>query len=140
MEKKTLYSNLIITDITNSKILFLKRSDTVKLCPRQWCFPGGHMESDEEPGSAAMCEALEETGLDFIGKLIPMSRGMYQNKTAICFYYQVDIDDSTRYGTLRLVMDEHQNYCWCTPYDAITKLDLMLDLGDQLQTMFFNIR
>lgn len=140
MENKKLYSNLIITDITTDKILFLKRSDTNDFCPREWCLPGGHMEEDEEPGSAAMREAYEETGLNFIGKLVPLARGMHKNKTCVCFYYQVVIDNPARYGVLRLVMEEHQNYTWYTAYDAITKLDLMLDLGDQLQTMFFNVR
>ena len=136
MENKTLFSNLIIANVTNGKILFLKRSETCKLEPRKWCLPGGHIEEYESPDEAALREACEEVGLDFRNKLNPLKAGMYQNSRAIMYYFCVYIDDPDRYGIVHLDMAEHQNYAWLAPADAMKKLDFMLDLGDQMQAMF----
>jgi 8-oxo-dGTP pyrophosphatase MutT (NUDIX family) len=140
MENKTLYSNLIIQNITTGKILFLKRSETCKLEPRKWCLPGGHIEEYETPDEAALREAAEEVGFDFRNHLIPFRIGMYQNSRAICYYFTVYVDDPDKYGILRLDMSEHQNCAWLTPMEAMKKLDFMLDLGDQMQAMFAGVQ
>src|SRR5579859_3879656 len=112
MENKTLYSNLIIANVTTGRILFLRRSDTTKLEPRKWCLPGGHIEEYESPDEAALREAKEEVGLNFTDKLIPLRCGMYQNLRAIMYYFIVYVDDPDRYGVIHLEMSEHQNYTW----------------------------
>jgi 8-oxo-dGTP pyrophosphatase MutT (NUDIX family) len=139
MESKTLYSNLLILQIGTGKLLFLKRADTCELEPRKWCFPGGHMESYESPDEGALREALEETGLDF-KDFTPIKIGMHTNSRAIMYYYMVAVDDFTKYGVLHLDMSEHQQYTWRTPKQAINELELMLDLGDQMQAMFFGVQ
>lgn len=135
MESKTFYSNLIVRDSTTGKVLFLRRSATVKLEPLKWCFPGGHIEPYESPDEAALREAYEETGLDFRDKLPPLKLGMYQNSKAVMYYFLVNVGDVSNYGVLHLDMDEHQSYGWATVPVALKKLDLMLDLGDQLQNI-----
>lgn len=135
-----MYSNLIIADVTTNKILLLKRSETVTLEPRKWCLPGGHIEEYESPDEAALREAAEETGLDFRNKLIARKVAMHQNSRAIMYYFIVYVDTPDRYGVLHLEMAEHMQYVWIAPREAITTLDLMLDLGDQMQAMFFGVQ
>jgi ADP-ribose pyrophosphatase YjhB (NUDIX family) len=44
-------------------ILMFKRSETKKAFPGWWALPGGHIDEGENPLSAAIREAKEETGL-----------------------------------------------------------------------------
>lgn len=43
--------------------LLLKRGEDADVFPGRWDFPGGHLESDEEPREAVLRELKEETGM-----------------------------------------------------------------------------
>lgn len=54
----------------NDKLLFIKRSLTVKSLPGIWLFPTGTIEPGESPRDTAIREAKEELNLDIISTKI----------------------------------------------------------------------
>ena len=52
----------------DDQVLMLKRSETKKAFPGWLTFPGGHIDEGEDPLTAALREAKEETGLSLSPK------------------------------------------------------------------------
>lgn len=59
--------------VSNGKALLLKRSNT-ESHPKEWAFPGGHIEEGETPEQAALREFQEECGLAYTGELSQIMR------------------------------------------------------------------
>lgn len=126
------YSNLIIQRM-DGKVLFLKRSPIDSFCTGQWCLPGGKVEPGEDAVTAAVRETREETGLD-----IPQTMDMpflkkIVDKEECKIYYCV----FKCYVTQSIVLDfnEHAQYVWMTIDEALSTLDLLMDLGEHLSNI-----
>ena len=48
----------------DNKVFITQRVDNIKLYPKAWVIPGGHIEPGEHPQVAACREVLEETGIN----------------------------------------------------------------------------
>jgi 8-oxo-dGTP pyrophosphatase MutT (NUDIX family) len=126
------YSNLIIQRM-DGKVLFLKRSPIDSFCAGQWCLPGGKVEPGEDAVTAAVRETREETGLD-----IPQTMDMpflkkVVDKEECKIYYCV----FKCYVTQSIVLDfnEHAQYAWMTIDEALSTLDLLMDLREHLSNI-----
>jgi 8-oxo-dGTP pyrophosphatase MutT (NUDIX family) len=116
-------------DFTSS--IFVVQEDRVLLVHHrklnQWLPLGGHIELDEEPETAAMREAFEESGLqvELLGERPPTSGGGTRALIAPRFMDIHRISDTHRHigliyfarpkgGTLTLAPAEHYDIRWCT--------------------------
>lgn len=59
-----MYASVLILINSEKNVLLLKRSDKVDSYNNFWCFPGGRVEGNEKPLTAAIREAKEEVNLD----------------------------------------------------------------------------
>ncbi len=50
--------------VKEDKLLLFKRSSTAKNFPNYWVGPGGHIDPNEDPLTAAIREVREETGIE----------------------------------------------------------------------------
>lgn len=55
-------SCMVIEDL-DGKVLLTKRSQTMRVYPRSWVLPGGHIEPFESLEDGAIREVYEETGI-----------------------------------------------------------------------------
>jgi ADP-ribose pyrophosphatase YjhB (NUDIX family) len=85
--------------IHQGKILLFKRSETKKIFPGWWTFPGGHIDDGENPLSAAIRETKEETGIiitpDIIQlKFIAMHHHIDRHELYIVFGFRVNLENN----------------------------------------------
>ena len=92
------------------EVLILKRPDTVDWAPDKWAYPGGKLEENESPLTAAIRETKEETTLDVQHlKIINLTLD-----SPIAPYY-------TRYYTGNVQIDfEHTDWTWVARADIET--------------------
>lgn len=106
---------LFITE--NKKFLLIQRSDFVPV-PLHWCLPGGGVDENEDPQSAAKRELYEEVGYELTQ---PMHL-LYTNETHVPrfkFYTYVAFVDKPFKPSLNW---ESTNYGWHTIDDLPTPL------------------
>jgi 8-oxo-dGTP diphosphatase len=95
---------------TRDEILILKRPPGMDWAPNQWALPGGKIEDNESPLSAAIRETKEETDLD-VRKLKIINLTL---DNPIAPYY-------TRHYTGNVQIDfEHTDWAWVARADIET--------------------
>lgn len=135
-EKKHNYSNLILMN-SQDQILFLRRANIDSFGPGKWCVPGGKIEDFENPKQAAVRETIEETRIPLT--IRDMQKIMFVKEVKkvgfTIYYYAIqlsnDFDDN-----ITLDSNEHQQYCWKTVLEALAELNLLLDVGEHLKSIF----
>ncbi|MBI5228578.1 NUDIX domain-containing protein [Candidatus Micrarchaeota archaeon] len=73
MEKKRPFIGIGVIVIRDGRVLLGKRRNAHG--EGTWCFPGGHLEFNEEPEAAAERETREETGI----QIMNVRRGPFTN-------------------------------------------------------------
>src|ERR1019366_7586675 len=98
----------------DNKILLLKRSGDSSH-PKEWCFPGGHVEEGETPEQAALREFSEECGSSYDGELTQL----YHTQDASIDFttYLAHVEEFA--PTLNA---EHTAFMWCDLDDLPNKL------------------
>ena len=122
---------LIAVFNSDDEVLLLKRKADVH-CPDVWSFPGGKVESDEEPLPAAVRELQEETGIK--GKLwrhIGKHQHTYDDRhLAFIFFF-------CRYDGEQNIQAESE-FQWCTLEELSTKK--MSEANQALIQMLINFK
>ena len=117
----------------NQKILLGKRSDKVKN-PNQWGLPGGHLNKNEKPKSAASRECEEETGKST--ELSELSKiGTFTTKKGKKHHFYLYIIDKK--FDAESIDDETSLFKWCKLSNLKTKNDL--DLHKSTKIFIYNI-
>jgi len=109
----------------DGKILLMRRHKD-KPQGGTWCVPAGKLDKDEDARTAIVRETLEETGL-----VIDCDRLNHLKKTFVVYpdyhfvYHVFKVDLNERPGVV-LKPDEHVEYKWVTPKEAL-QCDLIQD-------------
>lgn len=109
----------------DSNFLLLTRSDTHPKLAGYFDLPGGHIESDEEPGEAIIREIVEETGLSFHRKdlrILYSVTKLINNKSFPTLVYLIRIDGEKPDVELSW---EHAKYEWA-PLDRLPEVEPQL--------------
>lgn len=94
--------------IHDRRALLLRRRDGVD-APNCWAFPGGKIEAGETPRLAARREVWEETGILYVGPLLPI--GLADNGFQA---FAASLDKAP----LPVLNEEHTAYVWA-PFDSL---------------------
>lgn len=117
------------------KVLLIRRSTNENVLPGMWDIPGGTLEDGEDPEKGARREIQEETGLIV--------------KNLSLFRYTENIDQKKNKQFVRLIFigkydknlevtlnqEDHDQYCWISPSDPITDMDLVEYLPNLLKVL-----
>ncbi len=106
----TLNGAIVVVLNKRDEVLILKRPSTDDWAPNKWALPGGKLEPNESPLSAAIRETKEETDLD-VRKLKIINLAL---DNPIAPYY-------TRHYTGNVQIDfEHTDWAWVARADIET--------------------
>jgi 8-oxo-dGTP diphosphatase len=111
---------------TNAAGLVLLVEPTYK---DEWEIPGGSVEADESPFTAAAREVHEELGLVVTpGRLLVADWvAAREGRTeAVGFIYAGEVLDLAREAEIQLPADELRSWAWCNPAQAETLLSKFL--------------
>ena len=113
------YSNIILLNPEEDKVLILRRANYMKQFPGAWGFPGGHVDpKDKNPKEAAIRELKEETGIELSwnesNKLKEYDKIKHDNDNSICYYYITTLESNVDIKLSK----EHAGYEW---YDETSK-------------------
>lgn len=129
---KKKYADCIIRD-SQGKLLLLQRSYQDDFMPGKWCLPGGKIEPNEDPLTAATRELEEETGLNMIGRLTFIKT--VQKEDCTISYYEGVLN-----APAAMVLDNNEHYnCKFIDMCELESYDLILDLGQFLKTVTLSI-
>ena len=109
----TIYSNIILLNPDEDKILILKRANYIKMWRGMWGFPGGHVDKkDKNPKEAAIRELKEETGIELswneFYKLKEYDKIKHNSDNSISYYYITTLESDVDIKLSK----EHSNYEW----------------------------
>ena len=103
--------------VRNRRCLAAQRSACMSL-PLKWEFPGGKVETGEEPEEALVREIQEELGVDItVGPYLATGTVPHRGQTLI-----LDIYEATLQGEAEPVAHEHATLRWVTAAE-LTELD-----------------
>lgn len=127
-DNRTQYSDVILINSKN-EILFTVRNKNDNFEPGKYCLPGGHIEEDEEPISAAVRELEEETGISLKESQIQPCGQYFDRKSHInyfCAHYDGD----------PVVLDEreHQQFEWVS-IDDVNDKPLLMNLKENFKNI-----
>ncbi|MEI6510508.1 MAG: NUDIX domain-containing protein [Candidatus Uhrbacteria bacterium] len=105
----------------DGKLLLLQRRDENPMWNRKWEFPGGKIESGEDPADAMRRELLEETGLaattcDFLGTHTHDWDLSERILRVVLHCFRCDLADGDVLREDRAAFD----HAWATPAEALT--------------------
>lgn len=92
-----------------------------------WGVPGGKLNKDEDPEDGVIREVQEETGILLAQTAIEFVIKLYVRVPKIDyeFYcYRTELADKPKEITIRLDQNEHIDYIWVNPTDALA-MDLI---------------
>lgn len=129
----------IIVDPTTNRILMQRRSDTRRLFPGHWEFPGGHLEDQETLATCLKRELKEETGMEVlaIGAMVH-SFTWEEDPSVINFQFMVKAT-----GTFKAEPGKISEYRWVDEFelDAIFPADASNDENYQgARAAFIHLR
>jgi len=102
--------------IRNEKILAAQRSESMSL-PLKWEFPGGKIETGEEPACCLARELLEELGITVtIDRPLPCSTHDYDDFTVTLYPFVCRLSGGD------ITLHEHKAVVWIDP-GRMTELD-----------------
>lgn len=113
------------------KILLLHRHDH-KPEGNTWCLPAGKREGKETVEQAVKREVLQETGMYLTRDQLTRRGLVYVRYSDYDFTYTVYYARFAAPPTIRLAPDEHKDWQWVTPTEALT-LNLIRDEAACLQ-------
>lgn len=127
-DNRTQYSDVILINSKN-EILFTVRNKNDNFEPGKYCLPGGHIEEDEEPISAAVRELEEETGISLKESQVQPCGQYFDRKSHInyfCAHYDGD----------PVVLDEReqQQFEWVS-IDDVNDKPLLMNLKENFKNI-----
>lgn len=127
-DNRTQYSDVILINSKN-EILFIVRNKNDNFEPGKYCLPGGHIEEDEEPTSAAVRELEEETGISLKESQIQPC-GQYFDKKSHINYFCAHYDGDP------VVLDEReqQQFEWVS-IDDVNDKPLLMNLKENFKNI-----
>ena len=111
------------------KILLLKRSKKESQ-PFLWGLPAGKLEKNETPINGILRELLEETSINVEKEMIIEIEKLYGKTNEFDYVFHVSKLILNTKPKVILDSNEHTNYIWINPNDAIKKLKLIKDLDE----------
>lgn len=122
--------------ICDGEVLFLKRCAT-STWAYTWGPPGGKIEVYQVPMQAAMQEVLEETGIELVPEKVIFLQKVYVRDAQKDFvYYMFKCELDCKPSEIKLAVDEHINYKWLTPAQALDELVLIPGEDECLKMIF----
>ena len=70
---------------SQNKILFTRRTQTLKIFPHAWVMPGGHVEPGESLEEGVIREIQEETGINIETKISGIGKCEYFHENKQCY-------------------------------------------------------
>lgn len=131
--KKTIQVVGIIAQYEQS-ILLLHRSEQ-ETDPSLWGIPAGKVEEGESQSEAAIREFFEETGISVSSTEIDYVGTLDIEYAAVIVKFPIYHKKFSKKPAITLDPNEHINYQWITPKDALELPNLMLDV-DKIITDF----
>ena len=127
-DNRTQYSDVILINSKN-EILFTVRNKNDNFEPGKYCLPGGHIEEDEEPISAAVRELEEETGISLKESQVQPC-GQYFDKKSHINYFCAHYDGDP------VVLDEReqQQFEWVS-IDDVNDKPLLMNLKENFKNI-----
>ena len=110
-----------IIDTSSRCALVLRRLDTDRDYPSQWCFPGGRANAGETTIEVAEREALEETGLT-IRRLESLGRRESTGATGRVYSIDCFLTQSWSGSLIPFPSAEHAAAAW-VPFEALVRLE-----------------
>jgi 8-oxo-dGTP pyrophosphatase MutT (NUDIX family) len=111
--------------IYDEKVLYLKRTST-KIWATMWGLPGGCVELGETPMIAMIREVFEETGMDISReKITPLGKVYVRDPKKDFNYHMFACILPSFPQKIALSNDEHIDYLWITPENALKDLQLV---------------
>jgi 8-oxo-dGTP diphosphatase len=111
--------------MNKGKALFLKRC-TTSTWSHMWGLPGGKVEEDQTPLEAMLREVYEETKIDLLQQEICFLGKAYVRDPKKDFvYYMFKCEISAENNEVLLAEDEHVEYRWLEPKEALAALPLV---------------
>lgn len=121
-----------------NEILFLKRCALVPW-PHTWGLPAGKIKDNQIPLQAIVREIFEETGLVVSQDALVLLKTLYVRDAQKNFVYHVfKCELSDKPTTITLAPDEHTEYQWLTPEEALAVFDLVPGEDECLQIFYKN--
>lgn len=127
-DNRTQYSDVILINSKN-EILFTVRNKNDNFEPGKYCLPGGHIEEDEKPISAAVRELEEETGISLKESQVQPC-GQYFDKKSHINYFCAHYDGDP------VVLDEReqQQFEWVS-IDDVNDKPLLMNLKENFKNI-----
>jgi 8-oxo-dGTP pyrophosphatase MutT (NUDIX family) len=109
-----------IIETVGSSVLVLRRFDTDREFPGQWCFPGGQAHPGEATHETAVREVREETGLT-VQRLENLGRRESVGATGRTYQIDCFLTESWTGSLHTFPTAEHATAAW-VPFDALMDL------------------
>jgi len=127
------YTASLPTKRMAAAVLFFDEADRLLLVQPtykpDWELPGGCVNSDESPRTAAIREIKEELGLTVTpGRLlgvdwVPPRQGRTEGMMTV---FDSDALSAEQIAEIRVPPDELRGWAWCTPDEEVTRLSPLL--------------
>lgn len=116
METEHIAKTLVINRV--GELLVIRRSKTAPRRALEWDLPGGMVEDDEEPKTAAIRETAEEVGLTIIDLLLAYATTEARTDGNIVFMFFL-----ARAKNFDVTLSfEHDKFVWVNIEEAINKI------------------
>lgn len=121
------------------KVLFLKRT-TTSTWGHTWGLPGGKIEENQTPLETMLREVFEETAIDLSQEEISFLGKVYVKDPKKDFiYYMFQCKILSKPKEISLAQDEHLEYIWLNPQEAVTKLPLVPGEDECIHLVYENL-